>query len=345
MDYARAEQLLERLGYRHRGVEALTPLAADGSQRLFVRCRFKEGPPVLLVAPGGQRERGMAEARAAFAIGRHLQQAGVPVPAIYGFDAASGTLAMEDLGATLLYDRLRHRPPGVELKKLYQQAIAALLSLQVAARPGFPVESCWDTPRYDRRLMLERESGYFYQALVQAMLGRDAMSVGLAAEFAALADRAAVEPADFVLHRDYQCRNLMLQQQEKIRIIDFQGARLGPLAYDLAALLYDPYAALAPARREELLDFYLQQAQAMIADFDRAAFVGGWYFLALQRNLQILGAFAFLSQQRKKKFFAAFIKPAATQLAELLAQPPGRNFPLLQKLTREINRQLKTSRP
>ncbi|ADH85560.1 aminoglycoside phosphotransferase family protein [Desulfurivibrio alkaliphilus] len=343
VDLVRVAQLLARAGYRAAGLVAATPMAADGSERCFVRCRFSDGPSVLLVTPGGSSARELAEARAAAAIGRHLQQAGVPVPAVYGFEVAGGILVLEDLGETLLYHRLQSRPPADELKSLYRQAITALLTLQVAARPGFPVTSCWDTPRYDRRLMLERESGYFYQALVRAMLGREELPAGLAEEFAALADRAAAEPADYVLHRDYQCRNLMLQQ-EQIRIIDFQGARLGPLAYDLAALLNDPYAALPPAMREELLDFYRQKACTMIQDFDPTAFSKGWFFLALQRNLQILGAFAFLSQQKGKRFFAAFVKPAAAQLQDLLATPQGKAFPLLRKLSREINQQLKNSK-
>lgn len=336
------ERELERAGYRHPGLTEISPLAGDGSDRRFDRCRFADGSTVLVVRPGGQSPQELAEARAAAAIGRHLAQAGVPVPTIYGFvketgeSGESGLLVLEDLGDTLLYHRLQAKPPAAEVTAIYRQALNALLSLQVDARPGFPLAHCWDTPRYDRQLMLERESGYFYRALARDLLGHGEMPAALAAEFEALADRAAAEPADFVLHRDYQCRNLMLQNG-KVRLIDFQGARLGPLGYDLASLLYDPYAGLPPELREELLAYYLQQAAGKIPDFNRRAFRQGWYYLALQRHLQILGAFAFLSRQKGKMFFAAFIKPAARQLAELLASDQGQNFPTLQNLAKTIN--------
>ena len=57
--------------------------------------------------------------------------------------------------------------------------------------------------------------------------------------------------------------------------------------------------------------------------------------MALQRNLQILGAFAFLSQNRGKQFFRQFLKPAATTLHEHLAAPQGRDFPCLRAVVEQ----------
>ena len=307
-------------------------LAGDGSDRRFYRCRRADATSLLLVLPGSADARGLAEAAAAAAIGRHLGRSGVPVPQIYGFDPASGALLLEDLGDLLLHRRLQERPAGGEIAACYRRAIEALLILQIKARAGFPVDACWDTRHYDRSLMLERESGYFYQALGRDWLGWGELPAELAAEFELLAELAAEQPADFVLHRDYQCRNLMLQG-DRVRIIDYQGARLGPLAYDLAALLNDPYAALAPDLRAALFDFYLARATELLPDLDRENFRRGWYFLALQRNLQIMGAFAFLTRQRGKKFFRSYLRPAATQLVSLLNEmPEGHRFPRLRKL-------------
>jgi N-acetylmuramate 1-kinase len=343
MELAATERLLRQAGYARRGLQAVTVLAGDGSDRLLYRCRFAQDPSVVLIMPPGRSSRELAEAASCAAIGRHLSAAGVPVPAIHGYDPVSGAVVMEDLGDLLLHARLQQNPDPAEIEALYRQALTALLQLQVTARSGFSPAFCWDTPRYDRDLMLARESGYFYQALVREWLGQGPMGPELAAEFARLADRAGAEPADFILHRDYQCRNLMLSQG-RIRIIDFQGARFGPLGYDLAALLYDPYAALTPALREALLAFYLEEAGRMMAGFDREAFRRGWYFLALQRNLQILGAFAFLTRRKGKVFFRAYLQPAAAQLLSLLAAPGGENFPVLQNLAAKVDQELSRAR-
>jgi hypothetical protein len=58
--------------------------------------------------------------------------------------------------------------------------------------------------------------------------------------------------------------------------------------------------------------------------------------MALQRNLQILGAFAFLSKNKGKQFFRQFIKPAATTLHERLAASQGRDFPCLRTVVEQV---------
>lgn len=324
--------LLARSGIVLPGGSDFDCLGGDGSDRLFVRCATPAGCKLLAALPSRLNPKGMAEARAAFAIGRHLFAARVAVPEMIAFDQALGILLMEDLGDELLYDRVRREP--AEAAHWYRLAIEALVALQVKGAPGFPQEACWDTPVYDKALMLARESGYFYQALCCDFLGMGPMAPELAAEFEALASRASAEPAGFVLHRDFQSRNLMIHEG-RIRIVDFQGARLGPLGYDLAALLIDPYVNLPEALRAELFDHYCNVAAGYLS-FDRQAFSAGYYYLALQRNLQMLGAFAFLSQQRGKPFFAAYLRPAADHLIGHLALPAGEAFPSLTRLARDV---------
>jgi hypothetical protein len=323
------DALLERCGLALPGGSGLQCLY--GSDRLFVRCVAKDGRRLLAALPSRLNAKGMAEARASYEIGRHLFDAGIAVPEVVGFDPESGILLMEDLGDVLLYHRVQHHP--AEAGRWYRLAIEALVALQVKGAPGFPQEACWDTPIYDKALMLARESGYFYQALCCDLLGMGSMAPELAAEFETLAERAAQEPASFVLHRDFQSRNLMIHEG-CIRIVDFQGARLGPMGYDLAALLIDPYVDLPQSLRAELFEHYCDVA-ARYMPFDREAFAAGYFYLALQRNLQMLGAFAFLSQQRGKPFFAAYLRPAIEQLVHHLALPAGKQFPHLAQLARD----------
>ncbi len=42
-----------------------------------------------------------------------------------------------------------------------------------------------------------------------------------------------------LVHRDYHSRNLMLQPDGTLGVIDFQDAVRGPLTYDLVSLLRD----------------------------------------------------------------------------------------------------------
>lgn len=304
----------------------LTPVAQD-------RLTGANVDSLVAVLPAGTDERNLAEARSSFRIGRHLHERGVAVPEIFGFEPASGLLVFEDLGDCRLHDLLCSQSPVASaVIARYHEAVQALVTFQVHGRQGFQEDMCWDTPRYDQDLMLKRESLYFAREFCQDMLGFPEPSPELLGELAALAERVSKEPADFLLHRDFQSQNLMIHQ-DRVRIVDFQGARLGPLGYDLASLLNDPYAGLSADFKEELLCVYLNALQQQIK-IDPEQFRQGYYYLALQRNLQVLGAYAFLSLKKGKTFFSAYILPAA-QCLQYHLQKAGDQFPRLTRLVAE----------
>jgi N-acetylmuramate 1-kinase len=314
----------------------LTPLGGDGSDRRFFRVRGADGSGLLVVLPSTtlDRTRARAEARSCYLIGRHLKSCGVPVPEIHGFDESTGIVVFEDLGDTLLHALVVQKcSSGAELAGWYKKAIDGLIRLQVGARQGFDPGFCWDTSRYDLQVMRERESGYFLQAFCRDLLGIEELAAGLIAELDQIAGRAAREDGNFLLHRDYQSRNLMVRGEE-IFIIDFQGARFGPLGYDPASLLLDPYAGLPAELQELLLDYYLETVN-LHCRVDHEAFRHGFYLLRLQRNMQILGAFAFLFLQRRKPFFRSYLLPGLRTLHDHLQKPAGAAYPCLRELTVE----------
>ena len=316
-------------------IRALTP---DGSTRRFYQLRCGEQSLIAVLPPKADLA-GLAEANAFHRIGSHLHRSGAPTPALHAFDPATGLALCEDLGNLRLHELVIDQ--GAEQSAaLYEQAVRELARMQVRAAAGFDPAWCWDTPRYDRQLMRERESGYFLRACCTNLLGiafdRDAVE----AECERLANEAAAAPADFFLHRDFQSRNLMVHGG-RVRFIDFQGGRLGPLAYDLASLLLDPYAALPAGLQDRLTRVYIEALRNEI-DYNPEQFQREYLWLALQRNLQILGAFAFLSQVRGKPFFAQYLRPALNSLAGLLAKPEADGYPALRDLTDQCRQELAT---
>ncbi len=320
-----------------RRVEALTP---DGSMRRFFRVHADGGATAVAVLPPPDDTAAMREARAAWKLACHLADRDVPVPVPYGFDPVSGLFLCEDLGDRRLHDvLLADSPDHGRVRALYRQVVTELARMQVLGGRGLDSSWCWDGSRYDRALMLERESGYFARALCRDLLGLDVDSADLAAEFAALAAAAAEAPAGFFLHRDFQSRNIMVREG-KVFFIDFQAGRFGPLAYDLASLLIDPYAGLDETLQDALVPVYLDAVNRYIP-YDRQQFEAEFLVLALQRNLQILGAFAFLSQRRGKLFFRPYLRPALAGLQTLLAKPGAAGYPALRQLADQCSRQLK----
>lgn len=306
-------------------------LAPDGSTRRFFRLRGPENKQLLAVLPPVDDDRGQAEALSFFQIGRHLQKNGVTVPRICAFDEKSGLAFCEDLGNERLHDctaTFWHMDsPAL---RLYEKAVRGLARMQIRGAENFDPTWCYDSPRYDSRLMQETESWYFLRACCTDLLQLSFNRAVVEKECALLAETAAMAPAHFFLHRDFQSRNIMIRDNQPW-FIDFQGGRLGPLGYDLASLLLDPYAALPAWVQEHLLAVYLDSLQAETS-YDEEQFRREYSHLALQRNLQILGAFAFLSQVRGKVFFAAFIQPALHSLLGLLQQPEHAKYVCLRSL-------------
>ncbi|MDD5640939.1 MAG: phosphotransferase [Syntrophales bacterium] len=300
------------------------PLAGDGSDRRFFRL---PGSPtnVLLwypYAPGGE----VNENDSYYRIGRHLRAQGAPVPEIFHYCTEEGWLLLEDLGDIHLESAVKGRAGEAQIPFRYREALDLLVKMQVEGVQGFDTSWCFDTPVVDGPFLRERECLYFVLAFLQGYQGLQLAAADLYADFDRLTKAAVALGERYFLHRDFQSRNLMIKDG-RLRVIDFQGARLGPLGYDVAALLIDPYVSLSPARQEEFLAYYLQELKERVA-VEEEAWRQQYSYLALSRNLQILGAFGFLTRAKKKAHFARYIPAALRELKRRLAEKAG-EFPRL----------------
>ena len=257
-------------------------------------------------------------------IGNHLFKKGIPVPQIYRSDLIHGWFIMEDMGSTSLQAAyLQEKDPVL----LYERVVELLLRLQLEGARGFETAWTCQTEKYDRFVMRRKESDYFRDAFLSQYLGLGKDWRELEHPFDYLAETSAKAENRFLLHRDFQSRNIMICGS-KIGILDWQGARLGPLAYDLASLLIDPYTSLSPHQRDGIYHAYvhlLKQAHpGWVESFQRY-----FPYLAIQRNLQILGAFSFLSKARGKTYFEVYIPPALRSLVNLLEELGDSNLTTL----------------
>jgi aminoglycoside/choline kinase family phosphotransferase len=307
------------------GPAAWELMKGDGSERRFFRLRLAGGrSAVAIIAP----PEGRAEAESYLYLAGHLRRAGAPVPQVFGALPEGRCILVEDLGDTHLED-VAGRLNGAEIEAAYRRILTLLAHVQVAAAEGLEGSRLYQGPRFDRTVMLEKESRYFFERYLNGCLGLGLAWEELEADFQALAGAACLPRSDRFLHRDFQSRNIMVHQGEFF-FVDFQSGRFGPQAYDAASLLIDPYTGLPEALQERLLGHF----QALTGE-EPAAFRRGYLALALQRNLQILGAFSFLGLVRGKRGFLRHIPPALASLRRLLADPAAPELPRLRRLAAE----------
>lgn len=235
-------------------------------------------------------------------------------------------MLLEDVGDLSLAQVVSEARGEAEILARYRRALEILINQQLQGKQGFNPAWCFDTPTVTGPFLRERECRYFVWAFLQGYLGIEIKEADLAPDFERLVAGARAEESPYFLHRDFQSKNLFVMG-EGLRVLDFQGGRLGPLGYDLAALLIDPYVDLKPELQEELVGLYQELLRQRLS-FDPGTFREQYDYLALCRNLQILGAYGFLTKVKGKAQFARYIPPALAGLRRRLAARPG-EFPRL----------------
>lgn len=308
-------------------------LKGDGSQRQWYRLKA-DRDSLIMVDHGIRQTRMITEVDAFVHLGRHLYRQGVPVPEIYFYDTFSGLVFLEDLGDIHLQQVVQSTADTLGLIGLYQSVIAQIIRLSRHGAVKFDRSWTYQTADYDQKLILEKECRYFLEAFLNGYVGFDTRFEGLAADFKSLADKTLQHPVIGFMHRDMQSRNIMVKDR-RIYFIDFQGGRIGPIQYDLASLLIDPYVDLPRPIQTRLLDYSLEMLSA-VAPVDPDQFRHCYHYCTLTRNLQILGAFAYLSRVNGKKQFEKYIPAAARTLRSNLKANDSQEFPRLIGVVDEV---------
>jgi aminoglycoside/choline kinase family phosphotransferase len=314
------ERLDELVRTRLNGaIGSLTELAGGASTRRYFRVVVRDGTSeersvVAMFTPDGARPAEIETAattrrRWPFLEVRDLLEArGVRVPVLYGEDCDAGLLLLEDLGDVTLADALRSAPD--RRAALYRRAVADLAQMH-GALTQLPADSVVAARVFDEPLLRWELQHFVDYALDARGVQRSAASkTELDGAFDAIARDLAARPRGFV-HRDYQSRNLMLDSRagaDALVVIDFQDALLGPISYDLVALLRDSYQDLDEPFVAAMLDGYCDargfatSARLTLRDeFDR---------VTVQRKLKDAGRFVFIQQNKGDESFLRFIAPS-----------------------------------
>ena len=312
------------------GTIARKKLKGDGSDRIWYRLT-SEGRSLIMVAHGIHATSKTAEIDAFIAIGRHLYDNGIPVPKIYLYDRFAGQVFLEDLGDTHLQTVVRQSESQDKIVSCYKKVLRLLVNMSTACGEQFDRSWAYQTPAYDLGLILGKECRYFVEAFLQGYLHLPFRFSDFEDEFSSLAAKALRFGIKGFMHRDFQSRNIMVKQN-KYYVIDFQGGRIGPIQYDLAALLIDPYVAL-PAPLQQQLKTFCADLLSSVVEISKDRFFHGYHYCAITRNLQILGAFAYLTRIKNKPGFSKYIPAALNTLRDSLDEA---EFPKLRSVVVQI---------
>ncbi|NNC26660.1 phosphotransferase [Salinisphaera sp. USBA-960] len=223
-------------------------------------------------------------------------RAGLHVPTVIAFDATRGFMLISDLGDQRYLDAFADRDPD----PLMNTAIDALIHWQCAMST--------DDFRVIDHDMLLGELHLFNEWYIKRHLGRmltTSEASALESTYELIAGRVGRQH-HVLVHRDYIPRNLMVSDPCP-GIIDFQDARAGPIAYDVASLCRDAFIDWPDERvRAWQYRYWLGACAAGLpVAAGWAEFQEDLTWAGLQRHLKVLGVFARLCWRDGKPDYIA----------------------------------------
>jgi len=333
-------------------LDCCVALAGDASNRRYYRLHLSGGPVKSLILmqlsdPEGFKASEEAVSGAGGDISElpflnvlnHLQTVGVSAPLLYFFDEPAGLLFLEDFGDVTLAQACQGAASDA-IERLYRQAIEMLVQLHVHAStpsqsPCLAFSRSFDVPLYLWEFDHFLEYGIVARR-EQLMCSDDYLPVR--EEFQKIAEWLAGQPMVFT-HRDFHSRNLMVDG-ERLGVIDFQDALLGPVTYDVASLLRDSYIALDESLIDSLLVYYrekmcqalpLSQQSAMLLN-DPEKFRRLFDYTSIQRNLKAAGRFVYIDRVKGNPNFLSSIPQTLHNVHANLSK-----YPQLHRLLKHLS--------
>jgi len=279
-----AEEFLNNNGWA--GADIL-PVAGDASFRRYFRVKLDDRKAILMDAPPPHEDP-----KPYIDIANHLRSQDFAAPEIFAQDLDQGLVLIEDFGDHRMREHLDDHPQ--DEVKIYKQVVDLIRELHQKPAAVLPP---YDWAQYLREVNLLTE---WYCSAQKLTVDQDGF---VAAWQQVLAPVLAAQEAPVTVMRDYHAENIMLLDNERLGLLDFQDALAGHPAYDLVSMLQDARRDVSDALEEQMLQYYLEQSPTIDAD----AFRSHYAILGAQRNTKIIGIFTRLCLRDGKERYLDFL--------------------------------------
>jgi tRNA threonylcarbamoyl adenosine modification protein YjeE len=292
------------------------PLVLMNSPKLVLGPPVRDGKPYAEIAHTAQ------SVSAFVAIDRALKAGGVAVPEIFAADLERGFLLIEHLGSGSFLDDGR---PVADRYAAAAGLLAAMHSRKWPSRMEAAPGVTHIVPPFDRAAMMI-EADLLVDWYIPFLTGKpanDEIRYEYRDEWSQVFD--LLERAERTLMlRDFHSPNLIWRGErrghDRIGVLDFQDALIGPSAYDLASLAMDARVTVPPEIERSTYDAYVA-ARRSAGPFDEAGFSEAYAAMAAQRNSKILGIFVRLKERDGKPDYLRHLPRIRDYLGRALAHP------------------------
>ncbi|KAA0126881.1 phosphotransferase [Chryseobacterium sp. SN22] len=250
--------------------------------------------------------------------------------------AVSGDRKMyiqEFLGEQTLSDIITKEGLSDRVKGLVRQTLEQLYRLQVSTRDKIDFTKTFEYENYDE--LPVTHDLYYFKNFVADVLELEYHKSTLLKEFKSIVNLIeSLEPKGLMI-RDFQSRNIMVNDKDKISFIDYQSAMKGPLMYDVISFLFQAKADFPEDFKNEMLEFYIRQFENQEIENQLKNSVKP---LQMMRFLQVLGAYGFRGLIQRKPHFIASLEKGIENITELAKSwEQMKDYPELEKVISRLN--------
>jgi len=291
------------------------PLAGDASSRKYFRVIRDQESWVLMSWEPFQKDK-----YPFLSVLNHFARNQVHVPEVVHFSEEAGLVLLEDLGDLTLERKFWENQNQETALGYYRMAIDELVKIHFHCTRDRSPCTAFDIEFDTEKLLWEMKYG-----LDNLILGvcnfemSEPAKEQLIALYRRLCEIIANEPK-FIAHRDYHSRNLMIKL-DRMRVIDFQDARMGAMQYDLVSLLRDSYVSIPDQMAQALIEDYLAKGRDFLPKgFSREHFDYIYELQTIQRCFKACGSFASFYNQRKDTRYLKYISHTLRRVLKSLGE-------------------------
>ena len=285
-----------------RAYESIYPHGGGSRVILMDWPPLPEGPAVLDGKPYPKVAHLAENAYPFVALADILRENGFATPEISSVDYEQGILLIEDLGTDGVLDE--HSRPIAERYRASVACLAHLHGLSIPHDIAVTPDHIHHIPDFDRTAM-KMEARLLIDWHLPWKRGTPA-SDAERGDYLAIWDQLIDQLDDAeknLLLRDMHSPNIIWRAAEtgiqRIGLIDFQDAMIGPTSYDVASLVQDARVTIERDLHDQLMADYLALRHAQ-GGFDEARFLKSWAIMSAQRNCKLAGLWVRLLQRDGK---------------------------------------------
>ncbi len=253
-------------------------------------------------------------------------------PSIFAVSDDRTMYIQEFLGQHTLSEVIAKKQQSSAVKALVQQTLEKLFQLQTRTQGKIDFSKTFEYESYDELPVIH--DLYYFKNFVADFLELEYNKSTLLKEFKKIAQLIeSIEPKGIMI-RDFQARNIMVNEKNEVSFIDYQSAMKGPLMYDVISFLFQAKANFTENFKQEMLEFYIQQfenpeTRIQLKDAVRP--------IQMMRFLQVLGAYGFRGLIQRKQHFMASLEQGIQNITQFAASwEQMKNYPELEKVIQQL---------